>query len=212
MIVYSATKQEFLSNVEDDSIAKKIEEVYLTCIGHPHESMKRSWNNSMEYMYKVLMDKEIPEDSGIAIEFKIPYTSCKIDFLLSGKENNNQNNVIIIELKQWQNVEKIEGQDAQVRTIMHSALVKTNHPSYQAWSYSTLIEDYNESVQIKMIRLYPCAYLHNYEKKEMEPLLDKIYEFYTSKAPIFMKGDVLKLREFIKRYIAIRTITSKLRS
>ena len=40
----------------------------------------RSWENSMEYMYKVLNDKEIPIDAGIAIEYNLPQTSKRIDF------------------------------------------------------------------------------------------------------------------------------------
>lgn len=201
MIVYESTKQSFLDDVEADVIARKIEERYLEKIGRPHESMKRSWNNSMEYMYKVLMDSAIPSNSGVSIEFKIPYTSCKIDFLLSGKDENNCHTVIIIELKQWDKIETVKGQEAQVMTIIGGHNIQTNHPSYQAWSYSSLIEDYNESVQIHKIILYPCAYLHNYIKKDNDPLLDECYEYYISKAPLFTKGDVIRLREFIKKYV-----------
>ncbi|MBI2559113.1 DUF2075 domain-containing protein [Candidatus Woesearchaeota archaeon] len=201
MIIYESTKQDFLNDVEAGDINKKIEEKYLALIGRPHESMKRSWNNSMSFMYIALNDISIPQTSGVSIEFKIPYTTCKIDFLLSGKDKFQKNVLIIIELKQWQEVQKVEGQEAQVKTMMQGRQVQTNHPSYQAWSYSSLIEDYNESVQIKKIELYPCAYLHNYERKNPEPLVDSSYQYYVSKAPIFMKGDISKLRDFIKRYV-----------
>jgi len=201
MIIYDSTKHDFLNDVETDTVAKKIEDNYLAHIGRPHESMRRSWNNSMQFMYKVLTDSEIPANSGVAIEFKIPYTSCKIDFLLSGVGENAKNSLVIIELKQWQEAEKVDGQDAQVKTMMQGHNVQTNHPSYQAWSYSSMIEDYNESVQTNQIGMYPCAYLHNYEKKEPEPLLSENYLHYTSQAPLFMKGDVYKLRDFIKKYI-----------
>ncbi len=201
MIIYDSIKRDFLLDVENDQIFGKIEEKYLAYIGRPHEAMKRSWKNSMQYMYKVLTDYTIPSNSGVSIEFKIPYTSCKIDFLLSGKDSNQKNTLIIIELKQWEKVERVDGQDAQVKTMMQGHNVQTNHPSYQAWSYASMIEDYNETVQTQQIRLYPCAYLHNYERKDPEPLFWDNYEFYTSKAPVFMYGEIPKLRDFIKKYI-----------
>lgn len=184
-----------------DSIANKIYDQYLKLIGKTTEAEIRSWTNSMQYMYKVLNDHNIPNDSGIAIEFKIPYTSKRIDFLLSGKNKKQNNTVIIIELKQWQDVEKVEGKSALVKTIMNGNKVETTHPSYQAWSYATLIEDYNEYVQKESVNLYPCAYLHNYERISNDPLHDDVYNYYLKKAPAFVKGDVLKLRDFISKYI-----------
>ena len=44
------------------------------------------------------------------------------------------------------------------------------HPSYQVWSYASLIEDYNENVQIKDIKLNPCVYMHNYQKSPGDQL------------------------------------------
>ncbi|WP_238387954.1 hypothetical protein, partial [Pararcticibacter amylolyticus] len=35
------------------------------------------------------------------------------------------------------------------------------HPSYQAWSYAALLQDFNETVATDNIQLKPCAYLHN---------------------------------------------------
>ena len=59
---------------------------------HRHTSMNefRAWENSLDAMYKVLNDKDIPDNTGIAIEYNIPQTSKRVDFLISGyddKEN-----------------------------------------------------------------------------------------------------------------------------
>jgi hypothetical protein len=76
------------------------------------------------------------------------------------------------------------------------------HPSYRAWSYASLIEDYNDAVEKNNLLLHPCAYLHNYSKcGENDPIIDDIYEEYTTKAPVYTKGEVVKLREFITKYI-----------
>ncbi|WP_096438753.1 DUF2075 domain-containing protein [Alteribacter populi] len=203
MIVYEATKNEFLDDVFHDQLVNNICANYETKIGRINEREVRSWDNSMQYMYRVLSDHEIPNDAGVAIEFKIPHTSKRVDFLISGKQQS-ENSVVIVELKQWNQVEKIEGKEAIVKTFLNRGLRETTHPSYQAWSYAALIKDYNENAQDNAMNLYPCAYLHNYiHAGQADPLTDPVYEFYMEEAPVFMKGQAGKLRDFIKRYITI---------
>ena len=202
MIVYSGIKNEFLIAVEQDSIAKEIEEnIYNKMHKKTAQNEFRSWENSLEYMYKVLNDNAIPENSGIAIEYNIPQTSKRVDFIISGYGENQSSNVVIIELKQWDKVETVEGQDALVKVYMNGTLCKVVHPSYQAWSYAAMIYDYNQNVQLGNIVLHPCAYMHNYRKNSPEKLEQKQYKEYVKDAPVFARGEVLKLREFIKKFI-----------
>lgn len=118
-------------------------------------------------------------------------------------ENNEElkNTGIIIELKQWTEANIVSGKDGIVQTFTGHALREVIHPSYQAWSYATTIEDYNETVQDEKIELYPCAYLHNYVDVTPQTLLSDEYKYYLEKAPVFIKGDVEKLRDFINKYI-----------
>ncbi len=83
MLVYQATKREFMDDVTTTSS--------LTASPRPSRSAFTgsaaevlSWQNSMQYMYKVLDTPSIPGDCGVAIEFGVPYTSSRIDFLLTG--------------------------------------------------------------------------------------------------------------------------------
>jgi uncharacterized protein len=202
MIVYEATKEEFLNDVFEDKLVQNICENFKAKIGGINEREIRAWDNSMQYMYRVLSDHEIPSNTGIAIEFKIPHTSKRVDFLISGIDECNNHSVVIVELKQWESVEKVDGKEAIVKTMINRHFVETTHPSYQAWSYASLIKDYNETVQNDDIQLYPCAYLHNYiHLGKSDPVTDEIYQYYINKAPLFLKGDAAKLRSFIKRYI-----------
>lgn len=202
MIVYSGLKSDFLNAVEEDSIASEIEaNIYNKMHRRSAQSEFRSWENSLEYMYKVLNDAAIPGNSGIAIEYNIPQTSKRVDFIISGYNENNDPNVVIIELKQWDKVETIDGQDALVETFTGGALRKVVHPSYQAWSYAAMITDYNQNVQMGNIKLHPCAYLHNYRKSVPEKLEQNQYKEYVEDAPIFARGEVSKLREFIKKTV-----------
>lgn len=202
MIVYSGIKTDFMNAVVNDTIATEIENmIYDKMHRRTPLAEVRSWENSLEYMHKVLCDNEIPEDAGIAIEFNIPQTSKRVDFIISGYDDNKNSNVVVVELKQWDRINKVNKSDALVETYVGGGMRQVVHPSYQAWSYVQLINDFNETVQNEDISLYPCAYLHNYQKNEKDPLYDVQYETYLSEAPAFVKGEVVKLREFIKQYV-----------
>lgn len=202
MIVYSGNKTDFMTEVEEDTIAYSIRDNILEKMHRrTGDSEFRSWVNSLEYMYKVLNDKEIPDDSGIAIEYNVPNTAKRIDFLISGYDKNDSANVVIVELKQWDKIKKVEGLDALVETFTGGANRRVVHPSYQAWSYAQMIRDYNEYTQVEDVRLWPCAYLHNYLRTENDPLDDSMYRDYLEEAPAFTKGDVKKLREYIKSVV-----------
>ena len=199
MIIYSGSKSDFMTEVEEDTIAYSIRDSILNKMHRTTGDAEfRSWVNSLEYMYKVLNDNEIPSDSGIAIEYNLPNTAKRVDFLISGYDNERKANVVIIELKQWERLNKVEGLDALVETFTGGANRRVVHPSYQAWSYASMIRDYNEFAQNAGVRLWPCAYLHNYLRESNDPLDDPMYQDYLSEAPAFTKGDVRKLREYIK--------------
>lgn len=200
MIVYESTKQEFLQDVFHDELTSNIISNFNEKLGKVNEAEVRSWDNSMQYMHRVLLDEAIPNNSGVAIEFNIPYSSKRVDFIITGKDEENES-VVIVELKQWSEVEKVIGKEAIVKTYLGGGVRETPHPSYQAWSYASLIKDYNENVLEDHINLYPCAYLHNYITQKPDDLTNPVYNYYIEEAPVFVKGDAAKLRDFIKKHI-----------
>ena len=201
MIIYEATKKEFMSNVEDDVIAEKIYEEFRNKIGKTTRQEQMSWNNSMQYMYKVMNTKAIPDDVGIAIEYRLPYTSKRVDFMVTGENQENQDAVVIVELKQWQEINPVAGKEDIVKTYLGGSLQETTHPSYQAWSYAKILQDYNKTVQEENINIYPCAYMHNYIAEENDPILDENRFMVIKESPVFKSGDVGKLRAFIAKYV-----------
>lgn len=101
MIIYSGNKADFMTEVVEDTIAYSIRDNILEKMHRKTgEAEFRSWVNSLEYMYKVLNDDGIPQDSGIAIEYNLPNTAKRVDFLVSGYDDEHCANVVIIELRQ----------------------------------------------------------------------------------------------------------------
>lgn len=202
MIVYDGIKSEFLNSVMNGTIAEEVRQRIFEKMGRTTpKSEFDSWKNSLTRMYLVLSDTSIPDHAGIAIEYNVPQTSKRVDFIVSGYDADNQSNAVIIELKQWDELKKVDGKDALVETYTGGGLREVVHPCYQVWSYATLIRDYNKTVQDQNIVLSPCAYLHNYALKENDPILDEQYKEYIEEAPVFCERYALKLREFIHRFI-----------
>lgn len=201
MIVYHATKQQFLldasSGIEDILRSKVNEKLGISIqIGG---SEYNSWKNSLgNYMFHVMNTDAIPNDAAVAIEYSIPRTKNRIDFIVSGLDENKSEKVVIIELKQWSDITTTT-KDAIVLTRFQNGIKETNHPSYQAWSYSSLLHNFNEVVYTENIDLVPCAYLHNHA--DNDTVTNTFYADHIRQAPLFCKGDKEKLQQFISRYV-----------
>lgn len=201
MIVYQATKSQFLRQVQTTDIGEHLQDEFQKRLGRRVGlSELTSWRLSLQSMARVLLDEEIPADAGVAIEYNIPQTGKRVDFILTGRGPDHKPNVVIVELKQWESAQLTE-KDGVVITQLGRALQETSHPSYQAWSYAALLEGFNEAVHEGGLTLQPCAYLHNYKPDDV--IQHDWYAPYIEKAPVFLKGDVekQKLRDFIKRHV-----------
>lgn len=198
MIVYHRTKQEFNNDVLTNDIDNIILNALIEKTGkRVGEAELTSFRNSLSYMDRVLLDPEIPNDCGVSIEYHIPQTSKRVDFIISGTDGNTDN-VVIVELKQWQSAE-LTDKDGIVKTRFKHGIKETSHPSYQAWSYAALLKGFNSAIEDENIDLHPCAYLHNYD--EEANIKNQFYQEYLEKAPVFLKPDAIKLREFIKKFM-----------
>ncbi len=202
MIIYNETKSGFMQDSEDGVLISKLTSRFSQRLNRPARNEVISWQNSLQFMYMVMNDREIPEDSGIAIEYVIPTSSKRLDFLVSGYDANERHNAVIIELKQWSEVNSVKDKTDIVETFLGGGIREVPHPSYQAWSYATLLRDFNESVQDGLIQLSPCSYLHNYRcNTEKDPIIDSQYSDILEKAPLFDANSVDRLRLFIKTFV-----------
>lgn len=202
MIVYQATRQEFLKDTADRHIEDVVADAYLKNTGRyvPHAEIS-SWRESLGQMANVLRDEHMPDDMGVGIEYGIPQTSKRIDILLSGMDADNKPNIIVVELKQWSS-SRISEKDGLIFARRGGSSEREGpHPSYQAWSYTALLEGFNEAVYETGIGLRPCAYLHNYHA---DGVIDSPhYALYTDKAPLFLHGsqERQRLRDFINKHV-----------
>lgn len=198
MIIYSATKADFIDDVFKNVIVDKlVDTLKAKKVPGTSPSQVRSYQNSLRFMDTVLRDTDIPDTAGIAIEYVIPSSCKRVDFIISGKGPAGPS-AVLVELKQWSDAQ-LTTKDAVVSITDARGRHDAEHPSYQAWSYAALLEDYNESVRDNNIALKPCAYLHNYQPDNV--ITNPFYADHLKKAPVFLKHDADKLRTFIKTFI-----------
>jgi DUF2075 family protein len=198
MLAYLASKDQFLRDapIIEDKVAEAVYKNFNIKVGN---SEYTSWRNSLgNAMANVIRSNQIPDDAGIAIEYRLEGRKFRMDFVISGVDSEGKESIVIIELKQWTDIQ-FSDLDEHVKTILGKGLVDTRHPSYQAWSYQAHLEQYNEYVYEKSVNVSACAYLHNC--KEASVISDSKYENALRRAPVFLHGGHLELQKLIESKI-----------
>lgn len=203
MIVYEDSKRGFVEDVKSNCIADRIaDKIREHGINAGQEREYVSWQNSLQFMRNIVDDNEIDDDVKIAIEYSIPLTSKRVDFIISGADSDDHDNVVIVELKQWQKAEVVDDDMHYcVKTFVGGNDRIVCHPSYQAYSYTCFIRNYSQTVLDKGINLVPCAYLHNYDPKFKPNLSNSIYREWVGEAPFFVRDEAEVFSAFIKKYV-----------
>ena len=212
MIVYNATKAQFNEDVNLNQISDIIlDNLRKKNISGGQMPEYRSWQNSLHFMRSAIDDPEIPDDVEVAIEYQIPRTSKRVDFMLAGADCEDKNNVVVVELKQWDKAEKVDDiMQHSVRAFTGGGKRIVNHPSYQAFAYATFIRNSSEQIQDEKIGIWPCAYLHNCTPELRKPLDDEIYTPWLEESPLFDKSQTLRLRSYIKQFITKKSSSGDL--
>jgi DUF2075 family protein len=194
MLAYLATKEQFLRDapVIEDVVREAVKNKLNFNVG---ESEYLSWRNSLgNAMSHIMHSNKIPDDAGIAVEYRLNGRRFRLDFVISGLNAQNQESVVIIELKQWTDI-MFSDLDEHVKTALGGGIRDVTHPSYQAWSYKTQLEQYNEYVYENEVDVTACAYLHNC--KDATVISNSRYENALRLAPVYLHGQADLLREEI---------------
>jgi uncharacterized protein len=132
VIVYEATRGEFTDDVISNAIEARILAAFRQRLGHSTSRAEiDAWRNSMGYMNNALLGAGIPADAGVAIEYRIPQTAKRVDFILTGLDPAGRSAAVIVELKQWSEA-AATAKDGIVETFVGGARREVEHPSDQA--------------------------------------------------------------------------------
>ncbi len=201
MIIYKNTLSGFYEDVRTREIIDKIEfAMNEHHIGYDSLSEERAWLDSTRYMKDVLRNTKLPDDICVFIEYNVPFTSSRIDFCITGLNENEVNTAVIVEMKGWSKGVELSDKEGMVYADFYHKDVL--HPSYQAWSYANYLRYFNSEVVDGQVEVMPCAYLYNYDKREREKVIEnEQYEYYTEKARVFYYDDIDSFSEYIDRCV-----------
>jgi DUF2075 family protein len=195
MLAYLGTKEDFLRDapvIED----KVRDAVKLKLNFKVAESEYLSWRNSLgNAMSHVMRSDRIPSDAGIAIEYRLNGRRFRLDFVISGLDGQGKESLVIVELKQWTDIQ-FSDLDEHVKTVLGGGVRDVTHPSYQVWSYKSHLEMFNEYVYENELSVEACAYLHNC--KDNQVINNSRYENALRLAPVFFHGEHDKLQKLIE--------------
>ena len=194
MLAYLGTKSDFLRDapVIEDKVRDAVKEKLNFNVG---QSEYQSWRNSLgNAMSHVMRSNKIPEDAGIAIEYRLNGRRFRLDFVISGLDSQGKESLVIIELKQWTDIEYSDLEE-HIRTALGGGIRDVTHPSYQVWSYKSHLELYNEYVYENGLVVDACAFLHNC--KDGTVINSSRYENALRLAPVFFHGEHEKVQELI---------------
>jgi DUF2075 family protein len=198
MLAYLASKEQFLKDAPtiEDIVKSAVKTRLNLSVGN---SEYQAWRNSLgNAMFHVMNDPAIPNDAAVAVEYRLNGRKFRIDFMISGLDERDKESLVIIELKQWSDVQLSELAD-HVKTFVGGALRDERHPSYQAWSYESHLRQFNEYVYSNELSVNSCAYLHNCDRDNV--IRDLRFAGELNKAPIFIKGELTGLRDLVKAKI-----------
>lgn len=200
MIIYENTIEQFSADVMQNCIADRAAEKYRAYYKrNPGDGEYRSWTYSLAILNNSFLYGNLKENH-IVVEYELPYSSKRIDVLIFGNDSLGQDNVILMELKQWSN-ENVKDSESDGNVIVDYGKFKKEqpHPALQVQGYHFGLKDFLEIFQEKNAPiLSSTAYVHNYSKEKNAILFNKKFSSAMRTFPMFAKEDAIELSRYLK--------------
>ena len=102
MRLYSGSSEQFIQDAIHNQIAEKLKSAFF---GHyrynPSPAEINSWRNSLRSISQIFQHAGLL-DHGVLLEYQLPLTSRRLDCMICGRDQQKDDNAVIIELKQWE--------------------------------------------------------------------------------------------------------------
>jgi hypothetical protein len=167
--------KEFCRSVKSNQLFDILERAFRQATGRTiGRSERDSWVGSLPRITGVLELRELSESVHVGLEVQIPYYSQRVDVALYGYDAAGQPHVLLVELKQWSEVE-IDEDSLYVR--MRTGLVQVVHPSVQASGYRRHLANFVKAFHNEpAVQVSSCVYAHNYPHRAGLRWVDSVFE------------------------------------
>lgn len=198
MRLYAGTSTQFIQDTVQNQIAEKLKLAFFNYFRfNPSPGEINSWRNSLRAISQVFQYSNLM-DHGVILEYQLPLTSKRLDCIVSGKDVENKDNAVIIELKQWDKCEEASGEN-EVLTWVGGSKREVLHPSVQVGQYKMYLEDTHTAFNSSSnpIILNACTYLHNYNYYSADVIFSDKFKDAIDSYPLFTADDVNKLKNYL---------------
>lgn len=164
--------------------------------GTATESEIGSWRESLTALASVVDDSGL-DRSAVGVELKLPLTDRRVDVSFVARDPAGDPNVVLVELKQWQNAAPSLFPDNVVvggREMLH--------PSVQVAAYAQYLRDSHSAFSENGFRLTACAYLHNMSDHSAASIRQPEFADLLIEAPLFARDDRSPLGKFLERSLS----------
>jgi uncharacterized protein len=201
MRLYSGTTKSLVEDTTYNRIATKLKDAFFAEFRYqPSVSEVNSWNHSLRAVSQVFQAASLT-NHGVLLELQLPLTSKRLDCLVTGYDHKQASNAVIIELKQWDGCQTASGKN-EVATYVGGAVRDVLHPAVQVGQYMTYMADCHTAFQGNdAIQIHACAYLHNYNTIQNDPLFSPHFTEQITRCPVFTCDDVPKFTAFLDHRI-----------
>jgi DUF2075 family protein len=199
MRLYEGTVNKFSEDVIHNRVADILKDNFLSYYKRsPSDSEYRSWQQSLNFLNNAFTYSNLAGNQ-VIVEYELPYSARRIDVLIFGKNNENKDSVVLMELKQWSNEHVHDCENEGNIIVDFLGKREVAHPCLQVEGYHFDLKDFllifNDE---DSIHLDSCAYCHNYSKQKENVLSHPRFHKFTKLFPLFLKEDVRELGFYLQ--------------
>jgi DUF2075 family protein len=198
MRLWAGLSTHFIRDSVHNQIAEKLRASFFQHYRYdPPPSEVTSWRNSLRAVAQVFQEANL-EDHGVMLEYRLPLTSKRLDCLVCGRDGNDAEQAVIIELKQWERCGETVG-DRVVTSWVGGRERDLLHPAAQVGQYTQYLADAHTAFHDgeRPVGLAGCAYLHNYFPVEDDVILAPVFTPLLEHYPVFTADDVDRLARYL---------------
>ena len=184
MQLYAGTSKDFINEATRNGIASKLQSEFLSAFHYkPAIQEVQSWQNSL-YRMAVALQQGNFLDHGVLLEYQLPLSSRRLDCMVAGENAEGQAYSVIVELKQWSDVEESNAEDC-VTTWVAGSKKDILHPSRQVGQYEEYLRDMHSVFVRGEVGLRSCAFLHNLSYSQKNEIYSDRHAAVLKKYPAF---------------------------
>ncbi|MFN8234113.1 MAG: DUF2075 domain-containing protein [Actinomycetota bacterium] len=192
---------DFVADATHNRIAEKLRSAFFRFFRYePSPSEVGSWQNSLRAMSDVIEVAAL-DDHGIVVELQLPLSSKRLDCMLTGHDAGERSQAVVVELKQWTNVEPSPIDDCvtvfiggRKRDELHLSAQVEVGISATFWTFLRSTDG--------SIGLSSCAFAHNATHRPDDELWSSSHDQLLARWPLFAGNQVDGFASFLDEQLS----------